>query len=249
VFTATDKPLASPFQTILAWADAWPIWQRDALRRIVINGQLSAIDYDELHVLCKARHGLTPEAGETPVAIPLSIAHIPSGPDAASSVSLVKLGTLKNVNRLPSDQVIEFGPAPGLTVVYGENGSGKSGYARVIKKACRARGTAPDIKPNAFDSTIGPATAEIVCAVGLVQTLLTWTDGIPADPRLSNIFVFDAISARSHVTDDGPAVFTPRGLDVLPKLARACDDLKRRLKEEAETIVANIAHRIERSHE
>ena len=122
-------------------------------------------------------------------------------------------------------------------MIYGANGSGKSGYVRVIKKACRARGMIPDIKPNAYDSkTSGPATAELVCTIGTVRTPIGWRDGIAGDPRLSNIFVFDGISARFHVSDDGPATFTPRGLDILPQLARACGELKKRLKTVADTL-------------
>lgn len=243
------KPFESPYQSILKWSSGtapggglpWPAWQRDALRRIVLNGPLSSNDPGELELICRAAHGLKPKTGEVPAAVPLSTDHIATGPDSASSVSLVRLAALRNVNRLVGDPPLEFGPSPGLTVVFGDNGTGKSGYARVIKKACRARGAAQEIKPNAFDPTSrGPATADIVCSVGVVETPFKWTDGVPGDPRLSNIFVFDAMSARSHVSEDGPASFTPQGLDVLPKLARACDDLKARLKGEIEYISATI---------
>jgi len=238
---------SSPFEAIVVWSHDWPMWQRDALRRIVVNGQLSKRDIDDLELICKAQHGLQPKAGTVSLPVPLSANHIPAGPDAATSVSLVSLSGLNNVNRLPSEQTVEFGPSPGLTVVYGENGSGKSGYARVIKKACRARGTPPDIKPDAFSATVtGPATAEIVCLVESSQTSVKWTDGKASDSILANIFVFDALSARFHVTDDGPASFTPRGLDVLPKLASACDDIRTRLKTEIDGIEA--AKRVTRAN-
>ena len=42
------------------------------------------------------------------------------------------------MNALARDQTIEFGPS--LTIVYGANAAGKSGYARILKRACRARG-------------------------------------------------------------------------------------------------------------
>jgi predicted ATPase len=46
----------------------------------------------------------------------------------------VALRELIGVNALASDQRLSFG-TPGLTIVYGDNGSGKSGYARVLKAA------------------------------------------------------------------------------------------------------------------
>ncbi|MFA6045511.1 MAG: AAA family ATPase [Phycisphaerales bacterium] len=232
----------SPFATILSWSASWPEWQRDALRRIVGSGPLSPEALKELAAICRAKHGLLPATGTAPTAVPLASAHTPGGADGTASVSLSKLSGLHNVGRLPSDQEIIFGNAPGLTVIYGENGAGKSGYARVIKKACRARGTPQDIKPDAFAAAAaGPATAKIGCRVGAVDTPVDWTDGGTTDPRLGNIFVFDSFSARVHVGEDGPACFKPRGLDVLPELAKACDTLGTELKKEIDATFAENA--------
>ncbi|MBX3382948.1 MAG: AAA family ATPase [Phycisphaeraceae bacterium] len=223
----------SPFTSILAWSATWPDWQRDALRRIVESGPLRPEDLKELAAICRAKHGLLPTTEAAPTAVPLAAAHSPGGAGDTSSVSLSKLSGLQNVGRLPNDQEIEFGDAPGLTVIYGENGAGKSGYARVIKKACRARGTPEEIKPDVFvAAAAGPARAKIGYRVGSVNTQIDWTDGSTSDPCLSNIFVFDSFSARVHVGEDGPACFKPRGLDVLPELAKACDTIKADLQTE-----------------
>lgn len=228
----------SPFASILAWSAAWPDWQRDALRRIVQSGPLDATALKELAALCRAKHGLLPATGTGPTATPLTADHTPGGADGTASVSLTKLSGLENVGQLSSDQEIVFGNAPGLTVIYGENGAGKSGYARVIKKACRARGAPQDIKPDAFAaSATGPAKAKIGCRVGAVDTLVDWMDGSATDPRLSNVFVFDSFSARVHVGEDGPACFKPRGLDVLPELAKACDKIKMDLQKDIDALV------------
>lgn len=235
----TPAAPTSPFASILDWSAAWPDWQRDALRRIVGSGPLSPEALKELTALCRAKHGLLPATATTPTAVPLAAAHTPGGADGTASVSLSKLSGLQNVGRLPSDQEIVFGAAPGLTVIYGENGAGKSGYARVIKKACRARGTPQDIKPDAFGAVAaGPAKAKIGCRVGTVDTPVDWADGSATDPRLGNIFVFDSFSAQFHVKEDGPACFKPRGLDVLPELAKACDALGAELKKEIDSTFA-----------
>lgn len=236
--TEHPEPM-SPFTSILNWSRQRPDWQRDALRRIVESGPLDTDALKELAVICRAKHGLKPATGTAPTPMPLAAAHIPGGADGTASVSLSKLSGIQNVGRIVSDQEIVFGAAPGLTVIYGENGAGKSGYARVIKKACRARGTPQDIKPDAFDATApGPAKARIDCRVGTLDTPVDWTDGSAADPRLGNIFVFDSFSARVHVGEDGPACFKPRGLDVLPELAKACDTLSAELKKEFDATVA-----------
>jgi hypothetical protein len=155
---------------------------------------------------------------------------------------LVSIGNLRNVNRIPSDQTLPFGQAPGLTVVYGDNGSGKSGYARVIKKACRSRGAPPTIRPNAFaPSPAGPATAEIVCGLAGTNHPISWQDGVPSDVRLANVFVFDAATAEHYLEEDGPTAFTPRGLDILPKLSKCCDTISVSLQQEIDQLTKDIA--------
>jgi len=231
--------LSSPFASILSWSETWPDWQRDALRRIIESGPLSPEALQELAAICRAEHGLLPATGIAPAAVPLAAVHTPGGADGAASVSLSKLSGLQNVGRLPNDQEIVFGATPGLTVIYGENGAGKSGYARVIKKACRARGTPQDIKPDAFAAAAaGPAKASIAFLADAAEFPFEWRDGVTSDPRLGNIFVFDSFSARFHVGEDGPACFKPRGLDVLPELAKACDTLGSALKKEIEATFA-----------
>jgi energy-coupling factor transporter ATP-binding protein EcfA2 len=227
----------SPFTSILTWSQTWPDWQRDALRRIVGSGPLNTEDLKELAAICRAKHGLLPADGLAPTAVPLAAAHTPGGADGTASVSLSKLSELQDVGRLPRDQEVVFGAAPGLTVIYGENGAGKSGYARVIKKACRARGTPQDIRPDAFAvAAAGPAKAKISCRVGNEDTQVDWTDGNVTDPRLGNIFVFDSFSAQAHVKEDAPACFKPRGLDVLPELAKACATINEELKAELKAV-------------
>ena len=60
----------------------------------------------------------------------------------------VRLDSLKvgdGVNALKPGAQIDF--APGVTVIFGENGSGKSGFVRVLKRAAGLR-TAEDILHN-----------------------------------------------------------------------------------------------------
>jgi hypothetical protein len=214
----------SALHSILNWSVTRPDWQRDALRRIVAQGTLQEADLNELGSLCRAKHNAVQSNGPAIACQPLTANHLPPPPGAESSVILLALANLQRVNRLPSDQTLTFGDGVGLTVVYGDNGSGKSGYARVIKKACRTRGTPVPIKPNVYSQEApAPASATITCRVGASNHTVTWTDKVESDPRLANIFVFDTFTAGHYLQEDGPAAFTPRGLDVLPKLSKACD--------------------------
>ncbi|NAV69341.1 ATP-binding protein, partial [Salmonella sp. zj-f50] len=68
---------------------------------------------------------------------PLSQAHIVAE-NVGDPISLVSIKNPTAINALASQQELFFQPA-GLTVIYGDNGSGKSGYVRILKHACRSR--------------------------------------------------------------------------------------------------------------
>jgi hypothetical protein len=236
----SDKKI-SALHEILNWSASRPDWQKDALRRIVTKGTVEQADVDELAHLCRVKHGAEAAAKTELVSIPLDESHIPPSPGSESSVNLISVGNLKGVNRLAPNQVIAFDIAPGLTVIYGDNGSGKSGYARVIKKACRSRGTLPRILPNAFsDGNPGACEGSISFNVASKNHTASWSDGLACDSRLSNIFVFDSLTAETYLEQDGPASFTPHGLDVLPKLTKLCDLIGQELKIEISNINTEI---------
>jgi energy-coupling factor transporter ATP-binding protein EcfA2 len=239
---AKKQSPVSALHEILTWSASRPDWQRDALRRIIVNGSIGKDDLKELERLCRAKHNADASNDPALIVVPLAATHLPPAPGAESSVSLVSIGNLTHVNRIPSDQVIPFGSAPGLTVIYGDNGSGKSGYARVIKKACRARGTAPIILPDVFAPAVSAkASAMIVFRTAGADIPVTWTDGVAPDPRLANVFVFDANSAGHYLHEDSAASFTPYGLDVLPLLSKTCDAIRDQLQQDINRIKVVIA--------
>jgi hypothetical protein len=118
---------------ILTWSTLQPLWQQDALRRLFVTGEIGPDDLGELTEICTARYGLA-----TAKAIPLDDQHLPIvEAESGAAVSLTQLVHHNGVNALAAGQSVSFGPR--LTVVYGENGAGKSGYSRILKTACRSR--------------------------------------------------------------------------------------------------------------
>lgn len=231
----------SALHEILGWSLKQPEWQRDALRRIVEKGALDDGDLDELERICRSQLKLEIVKPVPMPTNPLLESHLPPAPGAAESVSLISISDLQNVNRLPNGSAIPFSADAGLTVIYGGNGAGKSSYARVIKRACRARGAPPNVSSNVFAITATkPASAKITFKIGITEISVAWINGVVSDPRLANVFVFDSFSADHYVSVDSAASFTPHGLDILPTLSKACDELAVRLKSNIAQLQASI---------
>lgn len=55
------------FQEFLIWSKDRPTWQRDALRRLVLNGELADQDVRELADICKGDYGLAAKDDGVPL--------------------------------------------------------------------------------------------------------------------------------------------------------------------------------------
>jgi hypothetical protein len=229
VASKKEQAAKGVLETVLDWSAKRPAWQRDALRRIVGKGRLDDADIDELVLLCKAGRGLSvPNL----VATPLKASDLPANPGAGAAVSMLGIKDVSAANALAPSQTLPFAPT-GLTVVYGDNGAGKSGYARILKRACRARSPG-QIHGNIYASSPqGPAAATIEYAIGGVrQTPVQWRDANQPDRTLSAVSVFDSDCASVHIGGKNEVAFRPFGLDVPDELASACQRVKDNLTKE-----------------
>lgn len=229
-------PIRAALVDLVNWSKALPLWQRDALRRLYLSSDLSDEDVAELSNLCRHPHGLLEEK-ETPLsAAPLDLGHFPAHAAGSAPVSLKSIGHAKNVNALAEDQTLNFGET-GLTIVYGDNGSGKSGYGRVLKRACRARDQETIIGNVYAAGTTPPASASIeFCVGGSPKAPIAWQDGTPTCAELSQISVFDSKCASIHVDGSNDLAYTPIPLHLLQSLAGVCRRVGDELREKKEIL-------------
>ncbi len=220
-------------QEILEWSQGRPMWQRDALRRLVLNGELSDEDISSLTEICKSAHGLA-EQQETD---PLAKEHMPDRAAGAVPVSLVSIFHHRGVNALAEDQTLNF--APGLTVVYGDNGAGKTGYIRILKSACRARGQ-EHILGNVVSGTSPRAqVVAIKYKVGTEPEPREWA-GTGGDEFVSRVSVFDTQCAAVYLTEKTDVAFRPFGLDLFDKLVKACKAVRVKLEGEQRALAPSV---------
>lgn len=229
------------FARIADWIETQQPWLSDAARRLVINCRIDEGDIGEIVALAKAHAGIHDPAGL--VAQPLTRDLLPVGDAASTTITLLELRNLRGVNAIAAEQSILFSPI-GVTVVYGHNGAGKSGYSRVLRKACRARATGGPILGDVFaDAGAANPSAEILVqrqGIPDPETLI-WRQGSPSPAELATIAVFDSQCARAFTDAEGEVAYTPRGLDVLAKLATLCGTLRNRLELEINGIHASTA--------
>ena len=219
-------------QEIAVWAKKLPPWQSDALRRIFTSDKLSSSDEEEILAMLYIAHKVPVENTNLPNPIPFSDV-VQETTGASRKVVLRELHSVVGVNALVPEQSIKFN-LNGLTVIYGENGSGKSGYARVLKHACHAREKGDPILPDITQQKKNKPSATIELSVDGDELALQWKNGSPSFDVLGEIAVFDAHCARVFLDEANEAVYLPYGLDVFGKIAALCRLIK-------EKIVARLA--------
>jgi hypothetical protein len=235
----SDSPTteATVLVSLIKWSEECPDWQRDALRRLCNAPDLDDVDEDELLAICKGD-----AAGR-----PLDASHVKAVSAGNPVLTLRHVRDVKHVNALAEDEKLTF-TRSGLTVVYGDNGSGKSGYARILKQMCRARlgNRSEAILANIYEANPGTPTATVDFSVNNQNASSTWVSGSPADPALSAVSVFDSRTASVHVDVVNDVAYTPFPLRILGQLAKMCQDLRAKLEDNVRIIEAQTPLAISR---
>jgi hypothetical protein len=224
----------SVLDSIIKWAEQdLPNWQSDAVRRLLTQTSLTDNDKDDILAMLKSKNGLVDSNKPAPSPQPVKKGDVSGAPQIASKITLKAIEDLSNVNAIPDGSRLLFGHE-GLTVIYGENATGKSGYARVLKKACRARDTKEQIHPNIYSKDPhGPAKATFKISVSNgPDQKLQWEDGKDAPEELANIAVFDSKCARIIIDEKNEPTYLPYGSHIFGELVGLLQEFRSTLGKE-----------------
>jgi AAA domain len=211
--------VASVLDDILEWSASRPLWQQDALRRIVALGQVDDATIDVYTTVCL---GGEPDGLEA-----LSAAHVRINGAEERSVAVMSIREVENVNALADGEVLTFAPT-GLTIVYGDNASGKSGYARILKAVTRTRAS-EQVRNDIFREQSLIPKATIDYAVGDAQTNCVWVTGAEAPAALSQLSFFDRACSDVYMSRETEAAFRPFGLGLFDELVAVCERVRAEL--------------------
>jgi energy-coupling factor transporter ATP-binding protein EcfA2 len=205
-------------ELIIAWSQERPAWQRGVMRRVAVGEAFSDVDYDRL---VEAILGVQQQAEGQ-----FGLEQLSEAVSEELPVCLMAIEEPKHVNALESKEPLSFEPQ-GLTIVYGDNGSGKSGYARLLKRIARARHR-EDVLSDVFrDTSLAQPTARLSVRIGDAEELLVWPES--SRPELQRMRFYDSGCGIAYIASESDFPYRPSALFVMDGLIEACVAVRARI--------------------
>lgn len=229
-----------PRSQLANWANESDEWTRYLVEEVVSTSHpASDVVIERAYSLFRQEKAIEPRTlPETP-----KLSAESEVDEDAPQLSLNRLSEVKGVNALLESEVIE--PNTGLTILYGENGTGKTGYSRIFKSLADSR-TAVDILGNIDSDDDLPKSATVDYTLGGKPESFKWSGerGVSPFHRMS---IFDSPCVTTHVDQDLTYVYVPASLalfkhvsDAIQRVGNRVDSAISQLDAGSDTILSRF---------
>lgn len=213
-------------KNLIGWAAEQPKWVQDSLRRIAVATDHS-LEPEEADCILNNVRAAAGAGSPTHPMTAIDASHLGGGSGDEQRTVLAQLGPVQNIDRLAGGQRLRMAGI-GITLVYGENGSGKSGYTRIAKRLCRSL-TSDQLRGNVFDAGGGPMRVQVRYQVGDEAVAeIDWDPATPPPSQLRQISVFDSHNARLYVDSGNRIAYLPRELAIIEHHGELCQRMATR---------------------
>ena len=206
------------------WFSERPCWLQIAATRLLQQSELADKDISELATLC--RQEAAGQLLKTVCCFPVSA----FSSCVAGTLRLCSISDVEGVNALAPKKPLEFGKG-NITIIYGNNGSGKSGYVRLLKHVCGARETGI-LHQNVYQPGSSVQKACIAFEQDGIQKSHTWLgQGVCND--LNSVDIFDTSFGKVFVSSEDEMRYEPPVLLFFSSLILTCEKVASALDAEA----------------
>ena len=175
------------------WLSGRPKWLQTAARMLIDSKrQLNQVEIQSLARLCK----LEAKDEAAPGFLTVTLGTL----SQAANRPLLRIDEILDVhglNAIKPGANLPFGKS-NLSVIYGQNGTGKSGFARLLKQICGSR-SKDEIHSNVFDPAPTACRAHFKVSIDGKSADVHWD--IPSGPHkaLRHAQVFDSKAAQQYM--------------------------------------------------
>ena len=210
--------MATTNEEFIEWLEEQAIWVKDAALTYYETGKFTEKDIKRFSTECIDEvSGIKREIDITKLNILIR--------DDRSDFAIKSINNIMGVNALATGKTLEFGES-GITVVYGENGAGKSGYIRILKKLADAK-YKEELKDNVYFAKKTKQTCE-VCVIhnDVEETLKCDLSKDGEHSLLKDVDIFDTKISKAYVESSKEASYEPWVFSMLSAIAKVASEVK-----------------------
>jgi len=208
---------------IIGWLKNQSYWLQYSGNELLEGAAIDDALVSESYIYFKEDLELTELTEER---IPIVFNEVASTSGTVSKLKLLSINNIENVNALIAGQEIAINE--NLTLIYGDNGAGKSGYIRLLNNAFNSRGD-KNMLGNVYDAT---AVGKPKCNFVFQSDATPYPKEFPTDincAEFSQFAVFDTQSVKVHLDGDNQLNFTPSGFEFFDKMLQLFEAVKNKL--------------------
>lgn len=176
-----------------SWLNGRAKWLQTAARLMIdAKRQLNEGEIKELSRLCQLEAKGQPDPGFLSI-VPGTLSQAASRPP----VRIDEILDVHGLNAIKAGANLPLGSS-NLAVIYGQNGTGKSGFARLLKQVCGSR-SKDEIRSNVYDPTPTECRARFKVLVGGNPVDIHWDISSGPHKALRQAQVFDSRAAQQYM--------------------------------------------------
>ena len=215
-------------EDLIAWLEEQPTWIKDATLTYYDTGKFTEKDIKRFGTEC-----IEEVLGERKV-IDISKLNILTRDDR-SNFSIKSIDNVTGVNALATGKSLEFGES-GITVVYGENGAGKSGYIRILMKLADAK-YKEELKGNIYTVKKDKQSCDVSVIHEGVEKILSCNLSEDGEySLLKDIDIFDTRISRAYVEAAKEASYEPWIFSMLSAIAKVASEVKAEIEDRQKSL-------------
>ena len=212
------------------WLCEQPYWLQDATYRIYHGLPIEQEQIIEYADMCVA------QAKNEKVGFKKLPQNSSKRQAVATKMSVLKLNDIVGVNALAQDASLSFSEM-GITVIYGLNGAGKSGFMRIFKQLSGSP-YEEAIQPNVFknDPSEKPSCVFTITEDGEEKIIPCNLSSKTKSTPLVNCDVFDTRISNDYITKTNNVSYQPFVFTVLAELSRVADKITQQINTQINSI-------------
>ncbi|HZK12734.1 MAG TPA: hypothetical protein VFD10_10410, partial [Atribacterota bacterium] len=198
------------------WTEGYDSWAKLLVKKIIIL-ENSLPDEQLVSVYDEFLNNIFPSDKKPPVDI-----ERPSLTFDTTNLQLLSLSEIEGVNKLAPGQILDF--SNNITVIYGGNATGKSGYSRILKTLGLCYQKENKVLCNVYDTGEKGQKAKIKYILNNKAGEFTW-DGNCQSPELRYLSIFTNDCVNISIGRKRDLLVTPIGFHLFGILSNDLDRL------------------------